>query len=85
MRCSDPGGGSRLQSLRPVRRVAEAWVVATLERVRLWVETSQFQAEIADVILRCSAYFERCHDVLRECYEIERYERGFLADPEPVR
>jgi hypothetical protein len=25
MRCSEPGGASRLQSWRPVRRVAELW------------------------------------------------------------
>ena len=39
-------------------------------------------AEIADVITRCSAYFQRRHSVLRECYEGGHYERGFLADPE---
>jgi hypothetical protein len=39
-------------------------------------------AEVADVIRRCSHYFQRRHSVLRDCYENGRYERGFLADPE---
>jgi hypothetical protein len=42
-------------------------------------------AEIADVIARCSAYFHRRHSVLRECYEREHWDRGFLADPELTR
>jgi hypothetical protein len=41
--------------------------------------------EIADVIYRCSEYFQRRHAALLKSYEDRRYERGFLADPELAR
>lgn len=44
----------------------------TMSQVRTWKSVA-------------AAYFEGHHDVLRECCESERYERGFLADPELVR
>jgi hypothetical protein len=39
-------------------------------------------AELADVIAKCSKYFERRHLALRHAYENQLYVRGFLADPE---
>lgn len=39
-------------------------------------------AQIAEVILQCSEYFQRRHAVLRYCFEGQRYRGAFLADPE---
>ena len=39
-------------------------------------------AQLADVILKCSEYFQRRHAFLRDCFEEQRYHGAFLADPE---
>ena len=63
-------------------------------RARLFVPSARAQyhvtrldlagmaAELADVIAKCSQYFERRHSVLRHAYENRLYARGFLADPD---
>lgn len=41
--------------------------------------------EIAEVISRCSDYFQRRHAFLLKSYQDGSYERGFLADPQRGR